>query len=54
MKSSLARSCQEESGCGLSVVASEAEDEAKAFSDLGGFQMATEVKCKLVLMVLWP
>ena len=54
MKSSLARSGQEESGCGLSVVASEAEDEAKAFSDLGGLPTALEVNCKLVVMVLWP
>ena len=50
MKSSLARSCQEESGCGLLVVTPEAEDEAKAFRHLGGFQMASEVKCKLVLI----
>ena len=50
----LAQSCQEMSGCGLSVVASEAEDEAKVFSDLGGLQTALEVKCKHVLMVLWP
>ena len=50
----LAQYCQEVSGCGLSVVASKAEDEVKAFSDLGGLQTASEVKCKLVLRVLWP
>ena len=38
----------------LSVVASKAEDEVKAFSDLGGLQTASEVKCKLVLRVFWP
>ena len=39
---------------GLSVVASEAEDEAKEFSDLRVLPTASEVNCKLVLMVLWP
>ena len=41
------------SDCGLSVVASEAEDEAKVFSDLGDLPAASDVNCKLVLMVLW-
>ena len=50
----LAQYCQEVSGCGLSVVASKAEDEAKAFSDFSGLQTASDVNCKLVLMVLWP
>ena len=48
----LDQSCR--SVAALQWAASEAEDEAKAFSDLGGLQMALEVKCKLVLMVLWP
>ena len=48
----LVRSCQEVSDRGFSVVVSEAEDEAKVFSDLGGLQTALEVKCKHVLMVL--
>ena len=50
----LVRSCQEVSDRGLSVVVSEAEDEAKAFSDLGGLPTASEVNCKLVVMVFWP
>ena len=33
------------------MVASEAKDEAMAFSDLDGLQTALEVKCKLILMV---
>ena len=44
---------REVSGGGLSVVASEAEDEARSFSNLSGLQTASVVKCKLVLMVTW-